>query len=163
MHGYEYSVLGEYVNNRTKISICHNSCENTWDVTPSNFLKGRCCPKCSMSSGESRIERYLISKNIKYKRQYSLRNCRGLNFYKLRFDFCIYNEDNSIFLLIEYQGRQHYRPVDFFGGIDAYHYTCCHDIYKRYYCEKRFIPLLEIKYTDFNNIENILNKELEIL
>jgi len=51
MYGNEYSVLGEYVNNSTKILMKHNICGNTYEVTPINFLgspskKPRKCPYC---------------------------------------------------------------------------------------------------------------------
>lgn len=44
----EYSVLGEYVNSREKIRIKHNTCGNTYYVTPTKFLsENRRCPECS--------------------------------------------------------------------------------------------------------------------
>jgi len=44
----EYIVLGEYVNNKTKIKIKHNTCNNIYDVTPHNFLNNNTrCPRCS--------------------------------------------------------------------------------------------------------------------
>lgn len=48
--GNEYSVLGEYVNNRTKIKIRHNceKCNNyEYEVIPFGFLRGHRCPKCN--------------------------------------------------------------------------------------------------------------------
>lgn len=47
--GDEYTILGNYINSKTKIKIRHNcdKCENfEYEVLPSNFLKGRRCPKC---------------------------------------------------------------------------------------------------------------------
>ena len=46
----EYSVLEEYVNNRTKIKMRHNcnNCNNhEYYVKPNHFLEGRRCPKCA--------------------------------------------------------------------------------------------------------------------
>lgn len=45
--GNEYTVLGEYVNNKTKIIIIHNKCGHHWNVQPAHFLRGSRCPKCS--------------------------------------------------------------------------------------------------------------------
>lgn len=45
--GDEYTVLGEYINNRTKIILVHNKCGYHWDVKPAHFLSGSRCPKCS--------------------------------------------------------------------------------------------------------------------
>jgi hypothetical protein len=45
--GNDYSVLGEYVNNHTKIKFKHNKCQRIYDVSPSNFLRGRRCASCA--------------------------------------------------------------------------------------------------------------------
>ena len=47
--GDEYTFLGVYNGNQTKIEIRHNceKCENNiYSVSPSNFLKGKRCPLC---------------------------------------------------------------------------------------------------------------------
>lgn len=45
--GNEYTVLGKYKTSDTKIKIKHNKCNNTFYVTPHNFLKGKHkCPYC---------------------------------------------------------------------------------------------------------------------
>ena len=45
--GDEYTILGEYINNGTKIKVRHNKCEHEYDVTPGNFIfNGRRCPYC---------------------------------------------------------------------------------------------------------------------
>lgn len=44
----EYTVLGEYVNARTKVLFKHNICGSEYEATPDNFLRGRRCPVCSM-------------------------------------------------------------------------------------------------------------------
>ena len=46
----EYSVLGEYVNNKEKILMRHNTCGHEYMVQPNKFLTGRRCPKCSHGS-----------------------------------------------------------------------------------------------------------------
>ena len=43
----EYTSLGQYINNRTKILIKHNKCNHEWEISPSNFIKGHRCPKCA--------------------------------------------------------------------------------------------------------------------
>ena len=44
--GNEYAVEGTYQNNKTKIGVRHNTCGNTFFMTPSMFLQGNRCPKC---------------------------------------------------------------------------------------------------------------------
>lgn len=45
--GNEYTFLEKYKNNKTKIRIKHNICNNEYDVTPSKFIQGRRCPYCN--------------------------------------------------------------------------------------------------------------------
>ena len=57
----EYTVLGKYINNKTKIKIRHN-CENCnnyeYEVRPSDFLKenGNRCPKCAKINNRKSTE-----------------------------------------------------------------------------------------------------------
>jgi len=44
--GDEYTVLGEYINNTTKIKIRHNKCKYEYGVRPNSFLSGARCPEC---------------------------------------------------------------------------------------------------------------------
>ncbi|WP_437261307.1 hypothetical protein [Bacillus thuringiensis] len=44
--GNEYSVIGDYINTKTKILIKHNTCGNEYMVRPQSFLQGARCPKC---------------------------------------------------------------------------------------------------------------------
>ena len=46
MYGYEYSILGEYINNSTKILVKHNACGHEYYVRPANMLRGNKCPEC---------------------------------------------------------------------------------------------------------------------
>lgn len=45
--GNEYTVMGDYINNKTKITMIHNKCGYHWYVQPSHFLSGSRCPKCA--------------------------------------------------------------------------------------------------------------------
>ena len=65
-------------------------------------------------------------------------------------------------LLIEYQGQQHEYAVDWFGGEEKFVRQQEFDTQKRNYAKNHDIHLLEIWYYDFENIENILTKELKL-
>ena len=43
----EYTVLGEYVNNSTKIDVRHNVCGRVYKTDMSHFWSGRNCPYCA--------------------------------------------------------------------------------------------------------------------
>ena len=42
----EYSIINDYINRRTKIKVKHNACNNIYEVSPREFLRGRRCPNC---------------------------------------------------------------------------------------------------------------------
>ena len=149
-YGNEYLFLGEYIDNKTHIEIKHIKCGHIWNQTPNkHFIRG--CPKCRKSKGEQKIEKWLINNNILYETEKTFNNCVNKN--KLRFDFYLYNQN----LCVEYNGIQHYKVVEKFGGLDAYNDNILRDAIKNKYCDDNNIKLLIIKYTDFNNIDNILN------
>lgn len=116
------------------------------------------CPQCQYSKGEDRISQYLIQNNINYITQKTFDDLRGIKGRLLSYDFYLpeYN------LLIEYQGEFH-------DGGGGKNYTRAnlqkqqeHDKRKREYAQKHNIKLLEIWYWDFDNIESILQKELNL-
>ena len=80
------------------------------------------------------------------------KNLKGIGKKSLSYDF--YLPDYNLF--IEYQGIQHYKPIDFFGGEKSFKNQQKNDELKRMYAKKNSIELLEISYIDFNNIEQIL-------
>ena len=108
------------------------------------------------SSKEDLIDRHLKSLNVDYKKQYVFSDC----FYKkpLKFDFAVFNDD-KVSLIIEYDGRQHYYPVDFFGGQKGFDDTVRRDKIKDEYCKLHNIPLLRLKYDLDDNVikEKITN------
>lgn len=160
--GEEYMVLGEYVKNKIKILLKHQMCGSEWLVAPNNFLQGQRCPKCKMSKGERKIKKYFDDNNIRYIHQFGFKELKGFGGKTLRFDFAIIYEDN-IMLLLEYDGRQHFEPVDFSGkgeiwAINQFKEVKEKDILKNLYCKENDIQLLRIPYWKFDEIEIILNK-----
>lgn len=61
--GDEYTVLGEYINNKTKIDIIHNSCGEIYNVSPEKFLNGNRCTHCGKRKKYSEDEIKNIIKN----------------------------------------------------------------------------------------------------
>lgn len=60
----------------------------------------------------------------------------------MKFDFFILDQN----LCIEYQGQQHYKAIEWFGGEENFIKVQLYDQLKRDYCKKNKISLLEIKY-----------------
>mgnify|MGYP003620563355 CR=1 FL=1 len=76
----------------------------------------------------------------------------------LLFDFYLPNYN----ICIEYNGKQHYEPIDWFGGIKTLEYIKNNDNIKKKYCQKNNIKYLEISYKENDLIEEIIKKELNI-
>ena len=91
-----------------------------------------------------------------FKSQYKIDECKDLR--PLPFDFAIFIQD-KLTGLIEYQGKQHYCNIDFFGANGRFEKQQQRDNIKREYCKKQNIPLIEIPYT-IKNIDNFLIEEL---
>ena len=62
----------------------------------------------------------------------------------LRCDF--YLTDKKV--VIEYNGRQHYKAVKFFGGKEGLKNTQVRDLIKKTWCEKNYINFEIIKYDE---------------
>lgn len=110
------------------------------------------------SSRERLITNYLEKNNVYFIPQYKFEDCKDK--YVLKFDFALLNkEDNTVNYLIEYDGEQHYKPVELFGGESSYKETVKRDNIKNEYCKKYNIPLLRLKYdlTDKQIKEKIAN------
>lgn len=69
----EYSLVGKYIDCKNKVSILHHKCNRIFNVAPANFISGNRCPFCRKSKGETKIENFLISKNISYISQKNLK------------------------------------------------------------------------------------------
>lgn len=111
---------------------------------------------CIKSKMEYDVKSYLNSNSIPYESQKKFEDLLGVGCGQLSYDFYLpeYN------CLIECQGKQHYEPIDIFGGVDFFEIQKEHDERKRKYAQLHHYNLLEIKYTEKNQIEAILSKSL---
>ena len=49
--GNEYTILGQYLNSKTKIEIKHNKCGYTFNMQPHNFIDlSQRCPRCAANA-----------------------------------------------------------------------------------------------------------------
>ncbi|RKI36697.1 hypothetical protein D7V86_25315 [bacterium D16-51] len=127
---------------------------NKWYLSPRNALLGNGCPQCRESKGERKIRIWLNNKHIVYQTQKSFKDCRDIK--PLPFDFYLPAYNTAI----EYDGKQHYKPIKYFGGKERFEYIVKHDNIKNEYCKNNGISLLRIPY--FKNVEEELNNFLFI-
>ena len=150
---YSYNKV-DYYNNTTKVII---TCpiHGDFEQIPADHLHGAGCPKCSISHGEREIMFFLDDWGIPYKAQYKYSTLNR----NYRFDFYIETPNQNF--IIEYNGRQHYEPVDIFGGEERFQEQLKRDNDLRDYCKETNIRLFEIKYdSDIKQEMLVILKEL---
>lgn len=133
----------DYKTNKTPVII---TCKKHGDFKkrPQSHLYGSGCPRCTESSGERILSMLLDKYKINYIREYKIKD------YRYRFDF--YIPDTNIY--IEFNGIQHYHPVDAFGGKAALIKTKRNDQIKKRLVKDNGGILITISYRHFNKLRN---------
>lgn len=150
--GDDFVFLEEYKGDNVKLQYRH-FCGREHEVTPNNFIFGTRCPHCQESSGEANVRRYLTENGLVFEKS---KRFEGLVYEKpLSYDFYV----PSCNILIEYQGIQHYEPVEVFGGETAFRLQVIKDNIKRKYSRDNRIELIEIPYTydSYEKVEGLLD------
>jgi uncharacterized Zn-finger protein len=109
----------------------------------------------NMSRGEASIFNHLLTSGYEFDktffREVTFNDLRGISGGLLRYDFKVMIDDVK-FVLIEFDGGQHFKPVKFHATTTAeealanYKQTRTHDRIKNDYCSDNGIALLRIKY-----------------
>lgn len=59
-HANDIELLDDYINRRTKMRCKCKVCGHIWEVTPSNLLSGRGCPKCANNAQTKTHEQFMV-------------------------------------------------------------------------------------------------------
>lgn len=126
---------------------CKCDCGNSI-ITSGRYLRSGTTTSCGCikSQGETKIIFLLQELNISFETQKSFIDCK--NVFPLKFDF--YLPDYN--LLIEYNGKQHYEPIEYLGGEERFEQQQINDNIKKSWCKKNNIKLIEIPYWDYENL-----------
>jgi hypothetical protein len=155
VHDFKYTYeKTKYIKNQIKVTI---TCRlhGDFEQKPLAHIQGGGCPACSESKGEKIIRKILDNYKISYSSQHTFSDCKNKR--KLPFDFYI----PSIRTIIEFDGLQHFQPIEHFGGLETYNILKQNDKIKSDYCEENFINLIRIKYDD--DIHQMLHENLKNL
>lgn len=158
--GFKILAHNGYENNQSKFLISCKNNHKTYTTYARFMQKGKICSLCSENStghskGEKRISIHLDKLGVNYFYQYRFDDCKLKQ--PLPFDF--YLPDYN--MLIEYDGEQHFKPVEKFGGIDFFIKTKISDTVKNEYCKSNNIELIRISYKEYNKIEDIVNFKIQ--
>ena len=100
------------------------------------------------SRGEIKIHEILEQAGLNFKEEFSFPGLNSSNGKPLRFDFVVFDDDNKVDFIIEYQGKQHYEASNKFGGKRGLYQQQFNGTKKRRFCSMQRIKLIEIPYTD---------------
>ena len=156
IHGdtFDYSKV-QYKNAMTKASIVCSK-HGEFQTTPNNHLNKKSgCPRCKKSKGELAVIEILTKHNIEYKDEYKLPQ------YNFEYDFYL----PKLNVFIEFHGKQHYEPIEYFGGMETFKYTQRCDLLKKALAREYKIPLIELNYKQLekcsqNEFEGLLMQTL---
>lgn len=157
----ELVVLGEYINNSSPLKVYCTEHNHTYSSTPVSLLDRKtCCDKTRITYKEEQVCKLLEDKwFFKITRQKTFEDCVD----KRCLPFDVYLDDYNV--LIEYQGEQHYKPIRYSSesleeAEEKFKYTKAHDLIKQNYCKTNNIPLIEIPYWEFDDLEYFLFDKL---
>lgn len=124
--------------------LCQCDCGEQIEVSSNGLKRGstKSCGCITTSIGEDNIEQILINNNIKYKKEISFDDLKNVKL--LRFDFGIYDSNNNLIRLIEFDGIQHFKEQNYFTH--SLEQTQRNDKIKNDYCKQNNIPLVRIPY-----------------
>lgn len=141
----------KYLGRNAKYKVRCRRCgkeDSRWGISLiDNELQCKYCSKVSL--GEQKISRTLQEINVKFSREYHI-TINGHNHF---FDF--YLPDYNAF--IEFNGEQHYIPIEYFGGQERFEKQRFRDQEKINWCNNNGYHFLVVKYDNEDIKTTILN------
>ena len=129
-------------------------CGKIKDIAGNSMKSGNTisCGCKKRSVGETMIDQILTTNDIVFKPEYIFTDLKSTRNGHLRFDFAILNAEKVPIRLIEFDGLQHFKSVDYFGGKGSFQILKENDSLKNQYALSHNIPLVRIPYSKKNNI-----------
>lgn len=146
-------------NGHNIIWKCKCDCGKITYVSTNHLSDGhtKSCGCNTESRGEEKIRFFLQSLNINFETQKTFNKCKNPKTDALfRFDFYLFDYN----CCIEYDGILHFKESSLCR--DTLEERQYRDNIKNQYCKDNNIKLIRIPYTEFDNIEEILTKELNL-
>lgn len=155
---YGYLTIVEYLGrkNRNSLWLAKCDCGKQCEVLVSDIKRGKgklsCGCKSIKSKGELLITNILEKNHISYQYQFTFDDLIGKQNIKLPYDFAIFDDNNIPIRLIEFDGEQHYKSFEYFGGEEIYKRRQELDKMKNQYAKDKNIPLVRIPYNQLGKI-----------
>lgn len=132
---------------------CRCDCGKITTVLRQSLLSGntRSCG-CTRSYGEQSIRTLLETNNLEYVSEYTFPDLKSAQGGALRYDFAIIDKEHKPIRLIEFDGCQHEKAYEFFGGEAKFQQVQESDRLKNEYALTHNIPLIRIPYNQRDKI-----------
>ena len=143
--------------------LCQCECGNFKIVRGHDLVRGKVTScGCLNSKGEYETIQKLLQYSFSFKTQYTFDDLKSEKGWKLRFDFAVFNSDDSLNCLIEFQGPQHDpAKAEQYGDFGKQQREIT-DKQKREYCFAHDIPLYEIwSISEIDKILDIIQNNLK--
>ena len=155
----EATLLRRYMDNGyslmkkdgAKVVFRHDKCGRLYETTLCSMQRGsgcRACSRCGTSKAVEEIEQLLDAHSIRYEREKRFESCMFQR--HLFFDFFLPDYKT----LIEYNGEQHYRATEYFGGQKALEKYKARDTFKVEWAKANGFNLVVIAWRE--NIHSVL-------
>lgn len=154
-------IIGEYTGARKKILCQCNKHQITFEVAAGKLIYPHIgCSKCTRFTTESVIGDILHKWGINFEKQKTFEGCQAKG--KLFFDYYLPELD----VCIEYQGEQHFAPINFGGKsqeweLEIFEEGLYRDFIKRQFCIENKIHLIEVPFWVQDNMEEYLLKYIK--
>ncbi|MEQ9063920.1 MAG: zinc-ribbon domain-containing protein [Vicingaceae bacterium] len=134
--------------------VCSKEKSHLWKASVSDRTKkGSGCPVCSIKLNVSETKMLELIKSLITVHDVLYRSKPK---WLERMEFDVFIPD--IKLAFEYQGQQHFRPIDFFGGKEVFEKQVKRDKRKKKLCFEHEVTLIEVYYDEELTQELIKNK-----
>ena len=142
---YEYNMEQYNLGLNSKIGIICKE-HGKFNLKAATHIYGSGCTKCDEYKFNKITKKYLETNNISFHQEHRFIDCN------LPFDFYL----PKYRTIIEFDGRQHFEPIENFGGLESYNKLKINDKIKSDYCEDNYISLIRIRYDQIDDIYRIL-------
>lgn len=138
---------------RRAVWECQCDCGNIVYISSHGLLSksNTSCGCARRSSGEVKTESILSQMNCNYCTQYRITDCKLQQ--TLPFDFAVFDDNNQLLALVEYQGDIHFKVTGGWNTEERLQEQQKRDEIKRTYCKQHNIKLIEIPYTDYDILD----------
>lgn len=150
-HGdlYEYHEESYSSIKRKTMITCRS--HGDWWADASSHVSGKGCPNCNRSRGELSIKRWLTENGVEFKEE-AMFDGLGL----MKFDFYLPRHN----LLIEFDGKQHFKAMKRFGGQEGFESLRVRDEKKNRWAWENGYMLMRIPYWMQERIPELLHCQL---